>query len=207
MRVGLFGGSFNPIHNGHLHLARSVKEECGLEQVLLMPTGTPPHKSAAEYADAHHRLAMCRLAAAPYDWMTVSDDEIKKNGKSYTVETLRDLHQQRPDVQWTLMIGSDMLMTFDSWYCWQEILSLADVCAVSRNGADAPFLRQKAWALSLAAGLPLTEPRIRVLSVPPFPISSTQIRAKVQKNENCSCLLPENVVQYMDENGLYRVLK
>lgn len=204
MRIGLFGGSFNPIHNGHLHLAQSVREACSLDRVVLMPTGTAPHKSSAEYADARHRLAMCRLAAEPYDWMTVSDDEIRKNGKSYTVETLRDLQERYPHDEWTLMIGSDMLLTFDTWYCWQEILERTAVCAVSRNTDDEALLRAKAVALQARMCARGKKAAICVLSVRAFPVSSTQIREKVQNNENCSCLLPENVVQYMDEYGLYR---
>lgn len=205
MKIGLFGGSFNPIHNGHLHLAESVKNACALDRVLLMPTGTAPHKSSAEYAPAEHRLAMCRLAAAPYDWMCVSDDEIRKNGKSYTVETLRDLQARYPYDQWTLMIGSDMLLTFDAWYCWQEILTRAAVCAVSRHTDDAELLRTKADVLRRQMVTMNVDCEICVLSVRAFPVSSTQIREKVQKNENCSCLLPENVVQYIDEHDLYRL--
>lgn len=205
MKIGLFGGSFNPIHKGHLHLAESVKNACRLDHVLLMPAGTAPHKSSADYAPAEHRLAMCRLAAKPYDWMSVSDDEIRKNGKSYTVETLRDLQVRYPDDQWTLMIGSDMLLTFDTWYCWQEILERAAVCAVSRHTDDEALLHAKAIALQARMCARGKTAQICVLSVRAFPVSSTQIREKVQKNENCSCLLPENVVQYMDEYGLYRL--
>ena len=90
-QLGLFGGSFNPIHNGHLHLVRAVKRAMQLDGVVLMPTGEAPHKSSAEYAPAADRLEMCRLAAEKYRWLQISDYEIRKNGKSYTVETLRAL--------------------------------------------------------------------------------------------------------------------
>lgn len=205
MKMGLFGGSFNPIHNGHLHLAESIQKALQLDGVVLMPAGQPPHKSDAAYASAAHRLAMCRLAAQAYDWMTVSDYEIKKNGKSYTVETLRALHEQQPDVEWTLMLGSDMLLCFDRWYCWQEILTLASLCVISRTNEDLALLNAKAVALQARMCALGKKTEICVLSVRGFPVSSTQIREKVQKNENCSCLLPQNVVQYMDEYGLYRL--
>lgn len=204
MRVGLFGGSFNPIHNGHLHLAESVKSACELDYVLLMPTGIAPHKSSAAYVDAKHRYAMCKLAASKYDWLAVSDYEICKNGKSYTVETLTHLKAQYPDVEWTLMIGSDMLLTFDRWFRWMDILEMAAVCAVSRQQGDAAQLRQKAEELQRQMRERGKSAEICVLSVAALPVSSTQIREKMQKNENCSCLLPENVVQYMNVNGLYR---
>lgn len=204
MRVGLFGGSFNPIHNGHLHLAESVKTACGLDYVLLMPTGTAPHKSSAAYVDADHRYAMCQLAARAYDWLAVSDYEIRKGGKSYTVETLAHLKTQYPHVAWTLMIGSDMLLTFDRWYRWMDILEMAAVCVVSRQPGDEALLRQKAEALQQQMQQCGKSADILVLSVAALPVSSTQIREKMQKNENCSCLLPENVVQYMNVYGLYR---
>lgn len=197
---GLFGGSFNPIHNGHLHLAKSVYRMLGLDHVVLMPSGEAPHKDCSEYAPAADRLAMCQLAAEKFDWMSVSDDEIRKKGKSYTVETLRDLTKRFPDVRWTLMIGSDMLLTFDRWYCWQKILQMARVCAVSREDGDLPQLQKKAEELQAQTDCT----GIVVLSVRAFPVSSTQIRENLQKNAISSCLLPKNVVQYIRLNGLYR---
>ena len=198
-QLGLFGGSFNPIHNGHLHLAESVKEQLHLDGVLLMPAGEAPHKATAEYAPAQDRLAMCRLAAEQYDWMHASGYEIRKKGKSYTVETLRALNTACPETAWTLMIGSDMLLTFDTWFEWQEILQRARVCAVSREHGDLPQLREKAAEMQKIC--PSAE--ILVLSVRAFPVSSTQIRQNLQKNADCSCVLPENVVQYIRERGLY----
>lgn len=198
-RIGLFGGSFNPIHNGHLHNACAVKDALQLNGVLVMPTGEAPHKSSAEYAPAADRLEMCRLVAKPFPWMRVSDYEMRRSGKSYTVETLRALHEMDPLTDWTLMIGSDMLLSFDTWREWQEIMRLADVCAVSRETGDLPAL--EACADSLRAECP--DAVIRVLTVPALPVSSTQIRLALQKNADCSCLLPENVVQYIRENQLY----
>ncbi len=198
-QIGLFGGSFNPIHNGHLHLVHAVKHAMRLDGVLLMPTGEAPHKSSEEYAPAADRLAMCRLAAQPYPWLRVSDYEIRKSGKSYTVETLRALTAANPDTGWTLMIGSDMLLTFDTWRMWQEILKMARVCAVSREPGDLPLLFDQADALCTAC--PGAD--IRVLSVDAVPVSSTQIRINMRKNADCSCLLPENVVQYILDHGIY----
>lgn len=199
-QIGLFGGSFNPIHNGHLHLVRSVRKALRLDGVLLMPAGEAPHKSTAEYAPAADRLEMCRRAAEKYDWMQISDYEIRKTGKSYTVETLRALREMHPDTDWTLMIGSDMLLTFTQWREWQEIMKMARICAVSREKGDLPQLFAAADALRDA----VPEADITVLSVRAFPVSSTQIRLNLQKNADCSCLLPENVVQYIQEHQLYQ---
>lgn len=200
MQLGLFGGSFNPIHNGHLHLAESVKEALALDGVVLMPTGEAPHKSSAEYAPAADRLELCRLAAENFSWMRVSDYEIRRNGKSYTVETLRALTQMHPDIRWTLMIGSDMLLTFTQWKAWQEILHMARLCAVSRERGDLPALYDAAELLRKAC--PAAE--ITVLSAEAYPASSTEIRQNLQNNADCSCLLPKNVVQYIREHKLYR---
>ncbi len=200
-RLGLFGGSFNPIHNGHLHLAEAAKNALRLSGVMLMPAGEAPHKSSDAYAPAADRLVMCQLAAEKLPWLSVSDLEIRKAGKSYTVDTLRMLTQEHPDTEWTLLIGSDMLLTFDTWYCWQEILQMASLCAVSREKGDLPQLRAAAASLrERAAGA-----NIRVVTAEAVVVSSTQIRTAVQKNADCSCLLPENVVQYIQTHGLYRL--
>jgi len=199
-RFGLFGGSFNPIHNGHLHLVRAVREALQLDCVVLMPAGKAPHKSSAAYAPAEHRLNMCRLAAGTDSWIRVSDFEIRKQGKSYTVETLRALTADYPDIDWTLMIGSDMLLTFDKWFMWQEILRMAGICAVSREAGDLPELFRKAETLQ--DSVPFAE--IRVLRVKPFPVSSSEIREKLRNGADCSCFLSENVVQYIQANHLYQ---
>ena len=199
-RTGLFGGSFNPIHIGHLHLAQAVQAELQLDGILLMPAGEAPHKSSAAYAPAVDRFHMCELAAAQIPQMRVSDYEMRKRGKSYTVETLRYLTQVQPQTDWTLLIGSDMLLTFDAWVRWEEILSMAAVAAVSRQAGDLPQLHEKADALRRSC--PAAE--IHVLSVDAVEISSTEIREKLQKGADCSCVLPENVVQYIQEHGLYQ---
>ena len=198
-QLGLFGGSFNPVHNGHLHLVRAVKRAMQLDGVLLMPTGEAPHKSSAEYAPASDRLEMCRLAAEKYRWLQISDYEIRKSGKSYTVETLRALKEMQPDAAWTLMIGSDMLLTFTQWREWQEILRMARLCAVSREKGDLPELNAAAEAMRKEA--PFAD--ITVLSVRALPVSSTQIRKNLQIGADCSCLLPENVVKYIQDHRLY----
>lgn len=195
-RIALFGGSFNPIHNGHLHLAQTVYEQCGLDRMLLMPSGTAPHKSSAAYAPAADRLAMCRLAAEPYPWLEVSDYELTKPGKSYTVETLRYLHSRFPEDALFLLTGSDMLLSFDSWYCWQEILTLAGLLCVSRGTESEDVLRQKAAELSPYG-------QVTVVHTKPLPMSSSQIRHKIELCRKFSCYLPENVVQYIMLHGLY----
>ena len=142
---------------------------------------------------------MCRLAAKNFPWLHVSDYEMRRSGKSYTVETLRGLCAAEPENAWTLMIGSDMLLTFHQWVEWQEILRMARLCAVSREKGDLPELEQAAEKLRQA----VPDADVTVLTVPAFPVSSTQIRENLQKHADCSCLLPENVVQYIGKKHLY----
>ena len=198
-RGGLFGGSFNPIHLGHLHLAEAVHDALSLDSVTLMPTGEAPHKSSAAYVTAEDRLAMCRLAAEKYPWLRVSAYETRRSGKSETVETLRYLTAAEPETEWTLMIGSDMLLSFETWRSWQEITAMARICAVSREPGDLPALEAHAALLRSQA----PEAEILVLPVEAMALSSTEIREKLRSHADTSCLLPENVVQYIRERHLY----
>ena len=135
-RIGLFGGSFNPIHSGHINLAVSVMEKLMLDKVIFIPSGLAPHKSSSEYADSADRLEMCRLATEEYESFEVSDYEINKSGKSYSVYTVEHFRKIFPDDELFLMVGSDMLLTFDTWFRYEDILKNAVLAAVSRNGND-----------------------------------------------------------------------
>ena len=202
-RIGLFGGSFNPIHNGHLHLAQCGKEALNLQKVVLIPTGEAPHKDCSDYAPANDRLNMCRLAAMGKDWLQVSDIEVTREGRSYTVETLRILHERYPAGDWVLLLGSDMLLTFDEWYCYEEILTLTAICAMSRVGDDYAQLLEARRKLLQA----VPQAEITVLQTAAYPMSSTKIRENFRNGANNTCNLPENVVQYIGTHQLYRARK
>ena len=131
MKTGLFGGSFNPIHNGHINLAVSVKESLGLDRVILIPSGTAPHKSSAEYAAAEDRLEMCRLACSGIDGLEVSDYEIRKSGKSYTIYTVEHFKKEFPEDELYWLVGSDMLLSFETWFRYRDILKNSSVAAIS----------------------------------------------------------------------------
>lgn len=195
-RVGILGGSFNPIHLGHLHLAETVRERLALDEVILMPAGEAPHKSSAEYAQAADRLAMCRLAAQAYPWMSVSDFELFREGKSYSIYTLEHLRAQRPTDALFFLIGSDMLLSFDQWYRYREILSLCTLAVISRSPQDTQKLA--------AAAAPLEQfGAVEVLDAAPFVASSTEIRERIKFHQDFSCYLPEKVVQYILLKKLY----
>ncbi len=197
-RIGLFGGSFNPIHNGHLHLAEIAMEQFQLERVLFMPTYISPFKQdAVGVADGAHRLAMCQLATESNPAFSVSDYELQQKTVSYTVHTLSHLRAQQPDVTWVLLMGSDMLLHFQSWRQWKQILTMAELGVISRWQDDADQLAQVADTLSAYGTVQLCCGNV-------LPLSSTKIRRLLKKNQDCTCYLPENVVKYIVFHTLYQ---
>ncbi len=196
MKIGIFGGSFNPIHNGHMNLALSVKDQLGLDRVIIMPSGEAPHKSSSEYAPAEDRLSMCRLAAEEYDGFEVSDYEIRRKGKSYTVYTAEHFKKIFPQDELFLLVGSDMLLSFESWFRYRDILSLVSLAAVSREGNDAQKLYEAAENLSEFG-------RVFVVKTGAVVISSSEIRNMIKNNGDFTCYLHEKVVKYIMLKKLY----
>lgn len=196
MKIGIFGGSFNPIHNGHMNLALSVKDQLGLDRVIIMPSGEAPHKSSSEYAPAEDRLSMCRLAAEEYDGFEVSDYEIRRKGKSYTVYTAEHFKKIFPQDELFLLVGSDMLLSFESWFRYRDILSLVSLAAVSREGNDAQELYEAAENLSEFG-------RAFVVKTGAVVISSSEIRNMIKNNGDFTCYLHEKVVKYIMLKKLY----
>ena len=200
-RIGIFGGSFNPIHNGHLHLAKTAMQQFDLQHVLFIPTYISPFKrTAKDVADGTHRLAMCRLAIAPYPAFSVSDYELRQKTVSYTVHTISNLHAEQPDAALVLLMGSDMLLQFQNWYHWQEILSMAELGVIARETDDRIPLEQAAKQLSAYGTIQLFCDAV-------LPVSSTKIREMLKKNQDCTCYLPEKVVKYIVFHQLYRSVR
>ena len=195
-KIGLFGGSFNPIHKGHINLAQSISKKLSLNKVIFIPSGEAPHKSSSEYADADDRLEMCRLATEDYPSFEVSDYEINRDGKSYSIYTVRHFKTLYPDDELFLMVGSDMLLYFDKWYEYKEILKNVTLTAVSREGTDFTQLEQYAEKLTKYG-------KIIVVNDEAFPVSSTYLRKKIKNNEDTSCYLDEKVVKYIILKKLY----
>ncbi|MBQ3093671.1 MAG: nicotinate (nicotinamide) nucleotide adenylyltransferase, partial [Clostridia bacterium] len=128
MKIGLFGGSFDPIHEGHLALVRGMAAALSLDRVILMPTGQPPHKIKATDTGDAHRLAMCRAAVENDPLITVSDHEIQKGGASFTVDTLEALTAAHPSDEWFLLMGADMFLSLASWKRIEDIARMATLC-------------------------------------------------------------------------------
>ena len=199
MRTGIYGGTFNPIRKGHLHIVEEFRRGLGLDRVLLIPTRVPPHKAAPDLASAGERFAMCRLAAQGKPWLELSDIEMRREGKSYTAETLEELSVLYPQDQFYLLMGEDMFLTLGRWYRPETIFSLASVCTTPRSPDGLDALRQK--ALEYTGQF---QARCFLEHIPYLPISSTQVRQAVARGEDISGLVPQAVAAYMKERGLYR---
>lgn len=198
-RIGLFGGTFNPPHLGHLRLAELAADEADLDLVIIMPASVPPHKVAPGLASGEDRMALCRRTFCDPRFV-VSDMELRRDGKSYTVETVRTLHACYPEDRLFLIIGSDMLLSFDQWYRYDEILSLCSLLVLSREADISPeVLRDYA-----AERLKLQEgDGFQILETEPLELSSTMVRDRISKGEDVSDLLSADTYAYIKEKGLY----
>ncbi len=195
--IAVFGGTFNPIHNGHIHLAKRFAEILRADEVLLIPTNEPPHKEAPDLAPAEDRLAMCRLAAGDDRLFRVSDMEIRRGGPSYTSETLQELRTLYPVSQLFLITGEDMFVTLEQWHDPETIYRLATVCAAPRSRKGMAALRRYAERIGRKGA------RTRLESIEYLPVSSTQVRGAVKAGKSISTLVPASVEHYIFENHLY----
>ncbi|MCS6558296.1 nicotinate-nucleotide adenylyltransferase [Curtobacterium flaccumfaciens] len=188
-RIGVMGGTFDPIHHGHLVAASEVARAFDLDEVVFVPTGQPYMKS--DVTDAEHRYLMTVIATASNPMFTVSRVDIDRPGPTYTVDTLRDLREQRPDAQLVFISGADAVQQIVDWKDHDGLWDLAHFVAVTRPG----------HALSLT-GLP--ERDVSLLEVPALAISSTDCRDRVRRGFPVWYLVPDGVVQYISKHHLYR---
>lgn len=188
MRIGILGGTFNPVHCGHLVLARGVLEALKLHRVLWVPARVPPMKSVEDLAPAEDRCRMVELAIAGILEFELCRLELDRDGPSYTVDTLRRLRRERPGVLWHFLIGSDLLPELPTWRQSQEALTLATFVVVSRPSVP-------------IASLP---PGVQRLDVPTMDVSSSEIRQRVKAGRPIRDLVPEPVAQYIVARQLYQ---
>lgn len=191
-RLGLFGGTFDPPHVGHLALAEWARERLHLDQVVFVPAGQPPHKRTARLSSARHRLAMTRLATRDNRAFVVSTVELGAAGPSYTIETLRRLQRAQRAERWFLLIGMDSLDEFSTWHEPEAILELATL-AVAERPHPGPAARRRA-------------PRRGVvwLGNPGLDVSSTLVRARARSGRSVRYLVPDGVAGYIARHRLYR---
>lgn len=204
-RIGIFGGSFNPPHLGHILAVREFREKLALDTVLLIPAATPPHKTlGANAPSAEARLEMTRLAVRELPYVQVSDIELRREGPSYTADTLAALHERYPNDTLYLLMGTDMLLSFSAWYHPERILQTATLAVAHRGKDRAEELTACAAALERDYGGKVVSVENRCL-----PYSSTSVRAML--TFGCAeCYLDPTVLEYIRQNDLYytgRVLK
>jgi nicotinate-nucleotide adenylyltransferase len=192
LRIGLFGGAFDPPHRGHRALAETALQQLALDRLLIVPTGQAWHK-ARPLTAAHHRLAMCHLAFDDMPRVCVDARETLRPGPSYTIDTLTALQQEFPPAQWFVVIGADQWLAFRTWRRWEAILRQATVAVAARplDGAAAPDLE--------AVGLPFVR-----LQMPALAVSATDIRERLAQGESAvDALVGAAVARYISAHRLY----
>ena len=194
MKIGIFGGSFDPIHFGHLQLAEACRQELSLDEVRFVPAGSPPHKSDS-LTDGHARADMVQLAVAGYQEFTVDRRELRRAGPSWTILTLQELAAENPDMELFFLMGADSLHDFPSWREPEHILQLSTVVAVNRPGQPLPEINE------LPAELDRT--RIQLISMPGVDLSATELRNRVQDGRSIRFLTPRAVEAFLTEHKLY----
>jgi len=202
-KIGIMGGNFNPIHNGHLAIAQKAYEQFQLDEIWLMPACIQPLKQGLEVTPAHHRLNMVKLSIEGNEHFRVCTYELDKQGLSYTAETLSDLCRLHPDCEFSFILGADSIYTFDRWKMPEKICACARLLAAKRHqeGKDDSLLYEKAEAHRRQFGA-----RIEFIEAPFYDISSTQIRELLEDDDLAreQNIIPVKVYEYIRENGLYK---
>lgn len=192
MKIGIMGGTFDPIHYGHLLMAEQAREEMGLDQVWFVPAGSPPHKQTKQITDALHRMEMVQRAVVNQIDFRVCAWEIEQVGPSYTVTTMKHFCTEYPDSEFFLILGTDMVNSLPSWYKVENLLQLVQVIALGRPGY--PIEKLPVWIQE------------RVHWVPDsieIQLASTEIRQRLEAGRSVRYLVPDSVLAYIEENRLY----
>lgn len=212
MKIGILGGTFNPIHNAHLRVAETVSDRLALDRIIFIPTATPPHKELAGEISFEHRKNMVELAIADNEHFAVSDIEQQRGGRSYTVDTLRELRQSSPGDELFFIIGSDSFLEISSWFSIAEIFTLANLVVVERpetaiTDLTAPlpvairsefcYIRDE-MRLTHRSGF-----SVFYLPDTPLAISSSAVRQLLRESRSIRYLVPERVARYIHEKRIY----
>jgi nicotinate-nucleotide adenylyltransferase len=220
MRIGLFGGTFNPIHSGHLTVAQKIKEAFALECIFIIPSAFPPHKKAADIADAKDRLEMIRLAVSDYRHFIISDAELKRPGTSYTIDTIKHFKAVSPDkTEFYFILGLDAFFEIDTWKSYRDFFDFIPFIIVTRSGewgngsSGMRKILEDYIKTRIADGYTFSSSRscyvhknkhpIFIFDIKPIDISSTKIRERVKKGRSIKSLVPEKVEHFIKTKGLY----
>ena len=198
-RYGMMGGTFNPIHLAHLYIAYEAKEALNLDKVIFMVAGNPPHKKDSPVIDSNYRYDMVKMAIKDYSGFEISDYEIKKNGYSYTYETLQYLKKQEDNVEVFFIAGADSLMAIEKWSNTDLVLNNCTFVAFNRGEYNKSILEEQKYKLEKKY-----DAKIVILNVTDIDISSSMIRERIANGKRVDFFLPEEVKKYISENKLYR---
>jgi nicotinate-nucleotide adenylyltransferase len=196
VRIGILGGTFNPPHLGHLVCAQEAYLQLELDTVLLIPARVPPHKPVPEEPGIEHRLEMCRLAIAGDERFEISDIEARREGPSFTVDTLEELNAHQPESELFLIVGGDVAAGFASWRQPDRVLALATLAIAERPGTSRAAVEQ-------ALGQLQSSERARFFDMPAIEISSTMLRDRARHGGPTRYIVPDPVRSYIDRHRLY----
>ena len=196
---GLMGGTFDPIHLGHLLAAGVAREAAGLDNILFMPAGKPPHKQESSITAAEHRFQMVAAAISGTPWFTVSDMETTREGATYTVDTLERLVRMEPETIWYYIIGADVVCDLENWRQIERVSGMCRFLALQRSGFPMRRIRETMRLLKDRYGMDIT-----LISAPRIDISSSEIRNREARGLPIRYMVPEAVERYIHEHGLYK---
>lgn len=203
MKLGIFGGTFNPPHKGHARMIEALAEELKLDKVLIIPNKIPTHKRCDDLADNEDRLNMCRMAFKNpiYEISTI---EMDRESDSYTIFTVNELEKQYPDAEIYLIIGSDMFLMFHKWYKYRELLEKCKICVASRDTEEGIYeLRSYAFERLGIYIKDLDGKNIHISPLPAFTVSSGEIREKIKEGKSIYGLCEPEIIEYMESHRLY----
>ena len=198
MKIGVLGGTFNPIHNSHIYLAGEYARQLELDRVVVVPAGIPPHKEAPNLASGRDRYNMCLLATKDLPLFSVTGFELQQSGKSYTYKTLRHILQNHPGSELFLIVGSDMFITLQNWREPHKIFKMATICAGQREKEEHAMLESHKQVLERMGA------RCVIIDLEAKPLSSTQVRKKISAGLYPDELVHPDVWSYITERGLYK---
>lgn len=197
--IGIMGGTFDPIHIGHLVIAETVRESLGLGGILFIPSNNPPHKDNSKITDAAHRFEMVKLAIGDNPYFHASDVEVSREGITYSIDTLALLAKEyRNDRKYVYIIGADTVWDLVNWYKFEEVFNICSFAAVQRPGYDLNKLKKRINILERKYAAD-----IKYVEAPAIDISSTEIRERIESRKSVKYMVPEKVIQYIYENKLY----
>jgi len=197
-KIGIMGGTFNPIHIGHLVLAQRAMEEKELDEIWIIPTGCSYMKTNQDILSGEERLAMVTLAIEDTDKMKCLDIEIKRSGYTYSYETLEQLNAEYPKYSFYFIFGADCLFTIENWKYPERIFANCSVIAAARNGASLDSMGEKITELQERFGADIS-----LLTFPNLEISSTDLRERIRLGKSVKHLIPDNVLSYIEKNRFY----